>query len=210
MRRLWYGLVLGMLALAGCGKPPVLSVDPAAFDDRHCAGAGMRECTLLATGDGRFVLAVPGQVTRPSRAAVKAKVAAAELARARRQGLRVLVSLPQQKLYVFRDAKLLHTAPVSTGTPDHRTPTGTFRVMEKAVTHHSNRYSNAPMPFMHRLTSYGIAIHAGALPGYPASHGCIRVPRGFARTLYGLTRVGTVVTITRARPASAARALTLI
>ena len=75
--------------------------------------------------------------------------------------------------------------------------------MAKQRTHHSNRYSNAPMPYMQRLTSSGIALHAGRLPGYAASHGCIRLPWSFARRLYGMTDSETVVVITRARLRSA-------
>ncbi|WP_076073138.1 L,D-transpeptidase family protein [Sphingomonas montana] len=205
MTRLWPTLVAAVLALSGCGGPPVLPVDPAALDDRHCAGGGVRECTLLATGDGTFVLAVPGLPTRPARRVARP----ASVAAAGGGGVRVLISLPQQKLYAFRGKTLVATSPVSTGKRGHATPAGTFRVLQKAVTHHSNRYSNAPMPYMQRLTTYGIAIHAGALPGYPASHGCIRLPRSFARTLYRMTRNGTVVTITRARPGTTAQALAL-
>lgn len=113
--------------------------------------------------------------------------------------VRVVVSLSQQKAFVYKAGALLAASPVSTGRRGHETPTGTFPILEKQVHHHSNRYSNAPMPFMQRLTPYGIALHAGHLPGYPASHGCIRLPWGFAKRLYGLTGSGTIVTITRGR-----------
>jgi hypothetical protein len=112
--------------------------------------------------------------------------------------VRVIVSIPQQKAWVFKNGALIASSPVSTGKRGHATPAGTFRILEKKVTHHSNRYSNAPMPYMQRLTTYGIALHAGHLPGYPASHGCIRLPRSFARKLYGLTDYGTRVTVTSA------------
>ncbi|MBV9932344.1 MAG: L,D-transpeptidase family protein [Alphaproteobacteria bacterium] len=111
--------------------------------------------------------------------------------------LRILVSLPQQKAFVFRDGALLETAPVSTGRRGHPTPVGTFRILQKQVHHRSNLYSNAPMPYMQRLTTYGIALHAGPLPGYPASHGCIRLPWAFAKKLYAMTDAATLVTITR-------------
>jgi lipoprotein-anchoring transpeptidase ErfK/SrfK len=123
--------------------------------------------------------------------------------------IRVVVSLPQQKAWVFRGPMLLATSPVSTGKRGHETPVGRFPILQKKVRHRSNRYSNAPMPYMQRLTHYGIALHGGALPGYPASHGCIRLPQGFARKLYGLTGPGTRVTVTRARPRSAAAAARL-
>jgi lipoprotein-anchoring transpeptidase ErfK/SrfK len=113
--------------------------------------------------------------------------------------VRVVVSLSQQKAFVYKAGALLAASPVSTGRRGHETPTGTFPILEKQVHHRSNIYSNAPMPFMQRLTPYGIALHAGRLPGYPASHGCIRLPWGFAKRLYGLTGSGTIVTITRGR-----------
>lgn len=123
--------------------------------------------------------------------------------------VRVLVSLPQQKAWVFRGAQLVAVSAVSTGRRGHETPVGRFPILQKQVHHRSNRYSNAPMPYMQRLTHYGIALHGGALPGYPASHGCIRLPHSFARRLYGLTGPGTRVTVTRARPRSAREASAL-
>lgn len=128
---------------------------------------------------------------------------------AARGGVRVVISLPQQKAYVFRGGELFGTSPVSTGRRGHETPVGTFRILQKKVDHHSNIYDNAPMPYMQRLTNYGIALHAGHLPGYPASHGCIRFPRSFAKKLYGITNFATTVTITKERVESAdeARAL---
>ena len=113
--------------------------------------------------------------------------------------IRIVVSLPQQKAFVFRGGELLDVAPVSTGRRGHETPVGTFRIMEKQVHHRSNLYSNAPMPYMQRLTSGGVALHAGHLPGYRASHGCIRLPWGFARKLYGITAPGTPVIVTNER-----------
>jgi len=124
-------------------------------------------------------------------------------------GVRVVVSIPQQKAYVFKDGELVDTSPVSTGKKGHATPTGTFPILQKKVRHRSSKYGNAPMPYMQRLTWSGIALHAGPLPGYPASHGCIRLPRSFAKKLYNLTDYGTRVTITRARPKSANDALKL-
>jgi lipoprotein-anchoring transpeptidase ErfK/SrfK len=113
--------------------------------------------------------------------------------------VRIVVSLSEQKAFVFKAGALVAASPVSTGKRGHETPTGTFPILEKQVHHRSNKYSNAPMPFMQRLTPYGIALHAGHVPGYPASHGCIRLPWGFAKRLYGLTGYGTPVTITRGR-----------
>ncbi len=126
------------------------------------------------------------------------------------RGVRILVSLPLQRAWVFDDGKLIDTTPVSTGKKGHSTPPGTFPILQKKVHHRSNKYSNAPMPYMQRLTWDGIAFHAGALPGYPASHGCIRLPRAFAKKLYGLTDYGTKVTITREKPADAEAAMALV
>ena len=123
--------------------------------------------------------------------------------------VKVVVSLPQQKIWVFRDGALWDTSPVSTGKRGHETPAGTFRILQKKVDHYSNIYDNAPMPYMQRLTWGGVALHAGYVPGYPASHGCIRFPRSFAKKLYGITNFATTVTITKQRVESAdeARAL---
>lgn len=132
-------------------------------------------------------------------------------AASRRAGaVRVLVSIPQQRLWVFRGDELVATSRVSTGKRGHATPTGTFPITQKRVEHYSNIYDNAPMPYMQRLTDYGIALHGGRVPGYPASHGCIRLPHRFARQLYAMTAHGTPVTITRARPSSTRDALRLV
>jgi hypothetical protein len=107
----------------------------------------------------------------------------------------VLVSIPAQMAYVYRDGVLIAASTVSTGKRGKETPAGEFTILQKKVFHRSNLYSNAPMPFMQRLTWTGIALHAGALPGYPASHGCIRFPREFAQRLYGVTQMGTAVSV---------------
>ena len=125
-------------------------------------------------------------------------------------GVRVVVSLPLQKAYVFEDGELLWTAPVSTGKSGHETPVGTFPILQKKVHHRSSTYDDAPMPYMQRLTWQGVALHAGRVPGYPASHGCIRLPSGYAKKLYDLTDFDTVVTITREKPATAEDALELV
>jgi hypothetical protein len=120
-------------------------------------------------------------------------------------GLRLVVSLPEQRLFAYRGDVLVATSPVSTGKPGHATPVGVFHISQKQVFHRSNRYSNAPMPYMERLTASGVALHAGQLPGYPASHGCIRLPMAFARRLYRMTSYGTPVTVTKTRVAPAGR-----
>lgn len=111
----------------------------------------------------------------------------------------IIVSIPMQMAFVYRDGRLIGASTVSTGRPGKDTPTGSFRVLEKAVFHRSNIYSNAPMPYMQRLTWTGIALHAGHLPGYPASHGCIRLPNAFAKQLFAITAKGAVVEVVNRR-----------
>jgi lipoprotein-anchoring transpeptidase ErfK/SrfK len=112
----------------------------------------------------------------------------------------IVVSIPQQRAYVYRANRLIGVTTVSTGRAGHRTPTGRFPIMEKHRTHFSSIYDNAPMPFMQRLTMGGIALHAGVIPGYAASHGCVRLPYEMARNLFGATRVRTVVHIVAGSP----------
>ena len=107
----------------------------------------------------------------------------------------ILISLPGQIAYVYRDGLLIAASTVSTGKRGKSTPAGEFTILQKREFHRSNLYSNAPMPFMQRLTWTGIALHAGVLPGYPASHGCIRFPREFARRLFEITELGGQVSV---------------
>lgn len=107
----------------------------------------------------------------------------------------ILISLPGQIAYIYRDGVLIAASTVSTGKRGKSTPAGEFTILQKRVFHRSNLYSNAPMPFMQRLTWTGIALHAGHLPGYPASHGCIRFPREFAKRLFEITELGGQVSI---------------
>ena len=108
----------------------------------------------------------------------------------------VAVSIKNQSLKVYDANGLFAEAPVSTGMAGHATPLGIFSVIQKNKWHRSNIYSGAPMPYMQRLTWSGIAMHAGALPGYPASHGCIRMPTHFATQIWNWTRMGARVVVT--------------
>ncbi|MBV9840135.1 MAG: L,D-transpeptidase family protein [Sphingomonadaceae bacterium] len=108
----------------------------------------------------------------------------------------IVVSLPRQLAYVYRGGTLIGVSTVSTGRDGYPTPTGTFTILQKAAMHKSNRYNDAPMPWMQRLTWDGVALHSGSVPGYHSSHGCVHLPDAFARELYGITRVGATVTIT--------------
>jgi hypothetical protein len=101
----------------------------------------------------------------------------------------IIVSLPEQLVHVYRNGVRIGASTCSTGKPGHSTPTGVFKILQKDKNH------NAPMPNMNRLTWSGIALHAGQLPGYPASHGCVRLPKAFSALLYGVTRVGMTVVI---------------
>ena len=109
----------------------------------------------------------------------------------------LVVSLATQRAVVYRNGIPIAISTISSGRPGHDTPTGIFTVLQRDVDHHSSLYNNAPMPFMQRLTWGGVALHGGNLPGYPASHGCIRLPHEFARLLYGETRLGMTVVVTR-------------
>jgi len=115
----------------------------------------------------------------------------------------IIVSLPEQRAYVYRNGVRIGASTVSTGKPGHDTPTGVFSVLEKDQQHVSSTYQGAAMPYMERLTWDGIALHAGKLPGYPASHGCVRLPLEFSRKLYGVTHAGTHVVIADAHSAPA-------
>jgi len=108
----------------------------------------------------------------------------------------VLVNLDTQRLVAFRNGLPIGASTVSTGAQGHETPTGVFTILQKQQEHYSSTYNNAPMPNMQRLTWQGIALHAGNLPGYPASHGCIRLPHQFSALLYGATNLGMTVVIT--------------
>ena len=111
--------------------------------------------------------------------------------------LLALVSLKDQRVTIYdKDGAILH-APVSSGQTGYETPVGIYAVLQKEAEHYSNRYDDASMPFMQRITWTGIALHAGALPGYPASHGCIRLPYEFAERLFPLTKLGLRVVVSR-------------
>jgi len=111
--------------------------------------------------------------------------------------LQIVVSIAKQRATLFANDVAVGEAPISTGVPGHPTPMGVFSVIAKSRYHSSNIYSGAPMPYMQRITWSGIALHQGPLPGFPASHGCIRLPEAFAVKLWGLSKLGMRVVITR-------------
>jgi lipoprotein-anchoring transpeptidase ErfK/SrfK len=110
--------------------------------------------------------------------------------------LLIAISINKQNMRIYDANGFFAETPISTGMRGHPTPMGVFSVIAKEKLHHSNIYSGAPMPYMQRITWSGIAIHAGVLPGYPASHGCIRMPPAFALKMYGWTTMGARVVIT--------------
>ena len=107
----------------------------------------------------------------------------------------IVVSLPEQMAYVYRNGVRIGVSTISSGKKGNETPTGVFTILQKRKEHYSNLYDNAPMPFMQRLTWDGIALHAGKLPGYPASHGCVRLPKPFAEKLFTVTDYGMTVVV---------------
>jgi lipoprotein-anchoring transpeptidase ErfK/SrfK len=148
------------------------------------------------SGYSRPILISPPRAQKPKRhsgKAVETKVKDA----AKPQGpLIISISISHQDLKLYDANGLYAQTPVSTGMAGHATPMGAFSVIQKQKFHKSNIYSGAPMPFMQRITWSGIAMHAGVLPGYPASHGCIRMPMAFAVKMYNWTRMGARVVVT--------------
>jgi hypothetical protein len=109
--------------------------------------------------------------------------------------LLLIVSLPEQRAYLYRNGVRIAVSTVSTGKAGYETPAGVFTILQKHKEHYSNLYDDAPMPFMQRLTWDGVALHAGRLPGYPASHGCVRLPLEFARRLFDVSALGMTVIV---------------
>ena len=112
--------------------------------------------------------------------------------------LLIYVDLSRQQATVYRNGVRIAVSTVSSGKPGHETPTGVFTILQKDADHHSRTYNNAPMPFTQRLTWDGVALHAGGLPGYPESHGCVHLPLGFAKLLFGITDLGATVVVSGA------------
>jgi L,D-transpeptidase catalytic domain len=110
-------------------------------------------------------------------------------------GTLIVISKKSQNMFVFSDGLLWASTPISTGKRRHETPSGMFPILQKHKLHRSNIYSGAPMPYMQRLTWDGIALHAGRVPGYAASHGCVRVPRAFAQSLFKLTKASATTVV---------------
>src|SRR5260221_9820311 len=125
------------------------------------------------------------------------KIEAPEKESTKPQGpLIIAISIEKQSLRIHDANGFFAETPISTGMRGHPTPMGVFSIIQKHKFHHSNIYSGAPMPYMQRITWSGVAMHAGVLPGYPASHGCIRMPMAFAVKMWNWTRLGSRVLVT--------------
>jgi hypothetical protein len=163
-------------------------------------GAAQAEAALYWTdsdpGYSRPRPAMPQPRQKPHRHQAR-KIEAPERESGKPQGpLVIAISIDRQKLRIYDANGFFAETPISTGMKGHPTPMGVFSVIQKQKLHHSNIYSGAPMPYMQRITWSGIAVHAGVLPGYPASHGCIRMPMAFAMKMWNWTRMGARVVVT--------------
>ena len=189
MRKILMALALGgALAVAGCETAPVAPVAPQAaapvgqpLPYRWTNGNAEKAHKALLAPFSRAGFA-PGQFiwaeTVPTEGDPK-----------------VVIDLLTQTAYAYKGDVLVGAASISSAKTGKVTPLGFWKVQEKRPMYRSKKYGNAPMPFMQRIDEYGIALHGGANPGYPASHGCVRMPMKFAEKLYGLTKVGTEVVI---------------
>ncbi len=147
-------------------------------------------------GYSRPVQVAPQRVQRTRHRAAKQLQTPIKEAAKPQGPLIISISISRQNLRIYDANGFFAETPISTGMAGHPTPMGAFSVIQKQKLHHSNIYSGAPMPFMQRITWSGIAMHAGVLPGYPASHGCIRMPMAFAVKMYGWTKMGARVVVT--------------
>jgi lipoprotein-anchoring transpeptidase ErfK/SrfK len=172
-----------MLA-AALAAPPAL----AAFGTVHAVAPAPRPAKTVATAK-----APAADKTRPARLKPGEFVWTPDFSP--KGPMVMFVSLQDQEAYVYRDGVRIGVSTVSTGREGHETPVGVFEVVQKQLMHRSNLYDDAPMPFMQRLTWDGLALHAGHVRGHPASHGCVRMPDGFAKALYAEATRGMTVVI---------------
>lgn len=184
--------------VAACALGLYLGHDDA-FATDVVAGGGLGESQDLAPLDPDGLSLAPGQFAWLPGAEENSSAP-----------VTLLVSLRDQRGYLYREGRRIAVTTVSTGRPGYDTPTGVFPIMGKKRTHYSNRYDNAPMPWMQRLTRWGHALHAGDVRPAPASHGCVRLPPEFAEQLFALTRTGDLVVISEdVSPRSLAIALAI-
>lgn len=172
---------------------------------RHAGGGrfGLNLAMIALSG-----LALPSSANAVQGAKTSAQIELAEAANGLKPGdwvwapqiaaegpVTVLVDLTTQLATVYRNGVAIGVSTVSTGKPGHETPTGVFQILQKDADHRSSTYNNAPMPYQQRLTWDGVALHAGGLPGYPESHGCVHLPYAFAQQLFKITSMGGTVVV---------------
>lgn len=187
--KVWLALAAGAIVLSGCAKdhkavqssPPAVVVQKQELPYRWTNGfapQAQKDATAafgtlaLRPGEYRWTAAVPAEGEA-----------------------RVVIDLITQLFYVYRNDRLVGVSTISSGKKGKETQLGFWSVLTKKKKGFSRKYDNAPMPFMQMYDEKGLAFHAGALPGYPASHGCVRLPLKFAERLFGMTRIGTKVVI---------------
>ena len=176
-------------------EPNVRRITPLR-DDAPRSRLSPRRAMLAVT----ILLFTAVAIAGPARAAEEAAAIEWVPERAPQGPMLIVVGIDEQRAQIYRNGIRIGTTPVSTGRSSHPTPTGLFSILEKKREHYSNKYNNAPMPNMQRLTWDGIAMHAGRLPGYPASHGCIRLPHEVSDKLFGETSKGTLVAVVESFP----------
>jgi lipoprotein-anchoring transpeptidase ErfK/SrfK len=159
----------------------------------------LSRCFAIAAILGGAVAALPAEAKRNYELVEQPSIADPKDG----QPLTLVISLRHQKIDIYRGTLVIASSKVSTGMRGYATKPGVFSILEKQRYHHSNMYSGAPMPWMQRLTRSGTALHGGVVPGFPASHGCIRLPFSFAPQLFQITSIGdnVIVAIDSAEPA---------
>ena len=184
---------LGAFFLSSAAPPPAQSASPAMFAGQSHARLtpDARAFAMLNMPAAPFSLRFPEEPPPPPPPTPR---------EALQGGVLVVVSLASQQAFVFRRGALWDSSPVSTGKKGNETPEGVFPILQKKVDHRSSLYDDAPMPYMQRLTWDGVALHAGRIPGFPASHGCIRLPSEFAKKLYGITDFSKTIVVVTEKP----------
>jgi lipoprotein-anchoring transpeptidase ErfK/SrfK len=189
MRKSWSLVVGAALALAGCSTAPeprrsapaVVARTPAPLPYRWTQGNAPQAHQDMLAAFGPLDLR-PGQYRWLPQVPAEGDA-------------RVVIDLLTQRFYIYRGEKLVGVSTISSGKKGKETPLGFWAVMLKKKQGYSRKYDNAPMPFMQMYDDKGIAFHAGPNPGYPASHGCVRLPLKFAERLFGMTKTGTKVIV---------------
>ena len=190
MRKSWFSIAIAALALAGCSTAPqtthvapevTVARTPAPLPYRWTQGNAPQAHQDMVAAFGPLHLR-PGQYRW-------LPVVPAE------GDAKVVIDLLTQRFYVYRGENLVGVSTISSGKKGKETPLGLWAVMLKKKQGYSRKYDNAPMPYMQMYDPMGIAFHAGPNPGYPASHGCVRLPLKFAERLFGMTKMGTKVIV---------------